>query len=156
MNGMSTNYSRASETFSSHGDTGAKWRCPMGFIDDLKGLLAQVENQSAVGRDTNVPQGTLSRIISDFKEKGVGNPTLKNLAPVIDHFKFKLVDPAKQACVSESELRDKIANEVMKALIDAEREDVATLVFALITRLPVRSQKRTEQPGHIHQAAGGF
>lgn len=117
----------------------------MGFIDDLKSLLAQVDNQSAMERDTNVPQGTLSRIINDFKGDGVGNPTLKNLAPVIDHFKFKLVDPAKQSIISEAELRDKIATEVMKALLQCGREDIAGTVFALITKTPIKGNPGSEQ-----------
>ena len=137
MNGMSTNYPRTSGTFSYSGDIGADWRCPMGFIDDLKKLLAQVDNQSAMERDTHVPQGTLSRIVNDFKGDGVGNPTLKNLAPVIDHFKFKLVGPEKNPQISEAELRDKIANEVMKALLQSGRQDVAGIVFSIITKTPI-------------------
>ena len=127
----------------------------MGFIDDLKALLAQVENQSTVERETKVPQSTVSRIVSEFKEKGVSNPTLKSMAPMIDYYGFKLVDPAKQKRASEDEIRDKIANEVMKALLQSGHAAVAGVVFALITKTTVASMAVAQSVDCEQRAAGG-
>jgi len=142
-------------TFFSGLDSGQEWRCPMGFIDDLKGLLSRVENQSTLERDSKIPQSTISRIVNDFKENKGGNPTLKNLAPIIDLYGFRLVDPTKQKLVSEDEVRDKIANEVMKGLLSAGHGDVAATVFAIITKTNVNAQVQAQSSSCGRQAVGG-
>lgn len=139
MNSLSTNYPQMGGTFFSRADTSHEWRCPMGFIDDLKALLTHVENQSVIERDLKIPQSTVSRIVKDFKEKGTSNATLKSLAPMIDYYGFKLVDPRENRHVSEAEMRDKIANEVMKGLLQSGYGEIAGAVFALITKTEVSS-----------------
>jgi len=151
MNGMSTSYPQANETFLISGDTGAQWRCPVGFIEDVAKLIQGMDNQSEIERETQIPQPALSRMKKEFGEGGKRNPTLKNLAPIIDYFGLKLVNPKRQLHESESDLRDKIANEVMKALLQCGREDVAGTVFALITKTPIA---RGGEVDRKHRAAG--
>ena len=108
----------------------------MGFVEDLKNLLCQVDNQSEMERQTGIAQSSLSRTISALKEGRPGNPTLKNLAPIIDLYEFRLVDPKKHVIEPESAVRDRIANDVMKELLKAGHVEIAGLVFGIITQTP--------------------
>ena len=128
----------------------------MGFIDDLKALLSQVDNQSAIERDVKIPLSTVSRITKDFREKGTSNATLKNLAPMIDYYGFKLVDPARQKIEPEDAVRDRIANEVMKGLLQAGYGEIAGTVFALITKTEISKQVAEQSHGYGQHAAGGY
>ena len=156
MNSLSTNYPQVGGTFFPGPDTSHEWRCPMGFIDDLKALLSQVDNQSAIERDVKIPQSTVSRITKDFREKGTSNATLKNLAPMIDYYGFKLVDPARQKLEPEEAVRDRIANEVMKGLLQAGYGEIAGTVFALITKTEISKQVAEQSHGCGQHAAGGY
>lgn len=115
-----------------------------------------MENQIELERETSVPQSSLSRIIKEFKETGRGNPTIKNLAPMIDYYGFKLVDPRQHKSVSESDVRDKIANEVMKGLLQSGHGDVASIVFALITKTEMIQTAVAQSSDCEPRAAGGF
>ena len=134
------------ETFFSAQDTGREWSDQMGFLDELKKMIPLIGNQTETGKKAGVSQPTMSRIVNG----DIGSVTVKNIAPLLDMFGFRLLAPGEKAETKDlkSEI-DRINVDVFSILA---KRGVTTEIITEVQRA-IMNIEAVEQPSH-RQAAG--